>query len=206
MAITTLAMVATVFVLNLYGMKEKPVPLWAKRVFIIYIARLLCICDCGATSRDSMRQPDAEASHSSRDTGHNKRHKYKKVTQQQAHSLIEVDDPIPLRGRGEGCRDHLVHYNHDLYGGHSAASSSRTSFLSPTSGDRRPSYKDEGGARKEDKKADYTKEWVHVAAVFDRLFFWLCLIFILITTLILFHPLTTAKYFNLSNKDMNADR
>ena len=41
------------------------------------------------------------------------------------------------------------------------------------------------------EKADfYAKEWRRVAEVFDRLFFWLFLLAILISTLVLFHPLT----------------
>ena len=36
----------------------------------------------------------------------------------------------------------------------------------------------------------YAKDWTRVAEVFDRLFFWLFLLAILISTLILFHPLT----------------
>ena len=37
---------------------------------------------------------------------------------------------------------------------------------------------------------DYTKDWRNMAEVFDRLFFWLFLLAILISTLVLFHPLT----------------
>ena len=182
MAITTLAMVATVFVLNLYGMKEKPVPLWAKKVFTIYVARLLCMCDCGATSVVS------QAEESTRNTHHDNRHKYKTVTRGHGHSPIEVDESIPLRGRGDVWQNRINHGDHGLEGGHGPT----TSFMSQMSNERR--YVPE--KRAEEKKPDYAKDWVHVAAVFDRLFFWLCLIFILITTLILFHPLTTAKYFN----------
>ena len=50
---------------------------------------------------------------------------------------------------------------------------------------------------KEQRQAEYSKDWVHVAAVCDRLFFWFCLIFITITTLMLFHPLTTSRFFRL---------
>ena len=52
-----------------------------------------------------------------------------------------------------------------------------------------------GGAT--DDTIDFSKDWLHVAAVCDRLFFWFCLIFIAITTLLLFHPLTTSRYFDL---------
>ena len=42
----------------------------------------------------------------------------------------------------------------------------------------------------EDVKKDFSKDWQRVAEVFDRLFFWLFLMAILISTLVLFHPLT----------------
>lgn len=46
MAITTLAMVATVFVGNLYETKGRPVPPWARRMLLGHIASLLCVFDC----------------------------------------------------------------------------------------------------------------------------------------------------------------
>lgn len=48
-----------------------------------------------------------------------------------------------------------------------------------------------------DKQINYSKDWAHVAAVCDRFFFWLCLFFILGTTLLLFHPLTTSRFFKI---------
>lgn len=43
---------------------------------------------------------------------------------------------------------------------------------------------------------DNAKDWKKVAEIFDRLFFWLFLFAIVITTLILFHPLTKEDRFN----------
>ena len=51
---------------------------------------------------------------------------------------------------------------------------------------------------KEEKPEDYSKDWKRMAEVFDRLFFWLFLLAILISTLVLFHPLTN-QYFPGSN-------
>ena len=42
----------------------------------------------------------------------------------------------------------------------------------------------------EEETVDFAREWRKVAEVFDRLFFWLFLMAILISTLVLFHPLT----------------
>ena len=39
-------------------------------------------------------------------------------------------------------------------------------------------------------EVDFSKDWKKIAEVFDRLFFWLFLLAIFISTLILFHPLT----------------
>jgi hypothetical protein len=42
----------------------------------------------------------------------------------------------------------------------------------------------------DDKPQDYGKDWKRIAEIFDRLFFWLFLVSMLISTLVLFHPLT----------------
>ena len=44
MAITTLAMVATVFVGNLYETNDRPVPAWVRTALLHYAARLLRYC------------------------------------------------------------------------------------------------------------------------------------------------------------------
>ena len=41
-----------------------------------------------------------------------------------------------------------------------------------------------------DKPADYSKDWKKIAEIFDRLFFFLFLGAFVISTLVLFHPLT----------------
>ena len=61
------------------------------------------------------------------------------------------------------------------------AGTSRTTFETET---------EEISDAEEAEKKDYAKEWQCVAEVFDRLFFWLFLLAILISTLVLFHPLT----------------
>ena len=42
----------------------------------------------------------------------------------------------------------------------------------------------------ENNPKDNAKDWKQVAEIFDRLFFWLFLVSMLISTLVLFHPLT----------------
>ena len=41
MGITTLSMVLTVYVLNLYGISDRPVPCWAQRLVMVHMARLV---------------------------------------------------------------------------------------------------------------------------------------------------------------------
>ena len=53
-----------------------------------------------------------------------------------------------------------------------------------------PIYTHRQKSKEEDKPEDYGKDWRRLAEIFDRLFFWLFLLAILISTLVLFHPLT----------------
>lgn len=165
MAITTMAMVTTVFVLNLYSMREKPVPPWAKKVFIVYTARILCMCNCqtspesrAAASRD---RPTIRA------------------------SGIDADDISDLAEDDQFTRGTYAKVR-------GVPNGRRVS--GPTGG------KGSGGGWG-NTKADYSKDWVHVATVCDRLFFWVCLLFIVVTTLVLFHPLITARYFEVPALD-----
>lgn len=52
MAITTLAMVATVLVGNLYERKDRPVPKWLKKLMMDHMARVLCMGK-GGNSREN---------------------------------------------------------------------------------------------------------------------------------------------------------
>ena len=167
MAITTMAMVTTVFVLNLYSMREKPVPPWAKKVFIVYTARILCMCNCQTTPAESRAAASASRDRPTaiRASG---------VDADDVYDLAEDDQFTPdtfakVRGVPNGRRVSLPN-------------NARGSGMGGGYGG--------GGA-----KPNYSKDWVHVATVCDRLFFWVCLLFIVVTTLVLFHPLITAKYF-----------
>ena len=52
-----------------------------------------------------------------------------------------------------------------------------------------------------DKPEDYSKDWKKIAEIFDRLFFWLFLLAIVISTLILFHPLTKPVRISASSEE-----
>ncbi|MFG1588320.1 hypothetical protein ACDT12_13725, partial [Staphylococcus aureus] len=48
-AITTMSMVLTVLVLNLYGVADRPVPMWMKKVFLVHLAKMLGMCETART-------------------------------------------------------------------------------------------------------------------------------------------------------------
>ena len=182
MAITTMAMVATVFVLNLYGMKDKPVPLWAKKIFVVYLARILCMCNCMAPQE-----------HRHSETGETKRQaanrKYRLVGKRtQKYDYNDCCLPGDQEPCGSTSTKSFAHVAANIQRRSGSVSHDNTT---PFLNDTRPVE------RKAWTKPDYNKDWVHVAAVCDRFFFWLCLIFIVITTLLLFHPLTTSRYFKI---------
>ena len=208
MAITTLAMVATVFVLNLYGMKEKPVPMWARKIFVVYLARVLCMCNCASPQEHRRRDVEVRYNHSRRD-----KYTYKLVrtTDPSAPDAPLYDSNFYMTAKAHCSSDPQEPLMPcDSASSASPASSRPSAHASPMRTPRAsseeqsqsfPQYPaqsitDDHG-RIALAQADYAKDWVHVAAVCDRLFFWLCFLFISITTLLLFHPLTTSRYFKI---------
>ena len=162
MAITTMAMVTTVFVLNLYSMREKPVPPWAKKVFIVYTARILCMCNC-ATPYEARAPAATTRDHIG----------------MRAQAGADAED---ISGLAEEDQSGTNYKGRVVGGNHGAVSNGRQQHY-----DSPGSY---SGGR---ARVNYSKDWVRVATVCDRLFFWVCLIFIVATTLVLFHPLITAR-------------
>ena len=53
LVITTLSMVLTVLVLNVYGTTDHPVPAWMRDFVLIYIARALGMCDTARTYQEA---------------------------------------------------------------------------------------------------------------------------------------------------------
>jgi hypothetical protein len=229
MAITTLAMVATVVVGNLYDIKDRPVPPWAKRIFIVHVARLLCMCNCFAPPLSSPNHtldvatplpPDPKIDEKSE--------KYRLVTFMNPSAKFRARDarPSPYDGRNRGaaaprshsCRERrpprgdyelqdglgAVFFNSGSKEYYVRKSLLTSSVLNPFTasyqqgatpevivGDANGAGRDRGGvAVTPPVKNSYARDWAHVAAVCDRFFFWMCLIFIVATTLLLFHPLT----------------
>jgi len=53
LVITTLSMVLTVLVLNIYGTTDHPVPAWMRDLVLIFIARALGMCDTARTYKEA---------------------------------------------------------------------------------------------------------------------------------------------------------
>ena len=176
MAITTLSMVLTVFVLNLHHMTDKAVPNWLQRVVFIYLARMLGMC---STANDAIQL-------------HHKQQQQKKAKFFQRASIVadaELDERAAIiemnncgggggGGEGGGIKDNTdVHQNN----GNGQQNNQPVQYLEVLKSSK---------TKEEEKNDDYSKDWKRLAEIFDRLFFWLFLLAILISTLILFHPLT----------------
>lgn len=181
MAITTLAMIATVLVLNLYSMEEKPVPYWAKKLFIVYLARIMCMCSCVV--------PGEPPDH----TPHPRRRRKQSMATQPAITYCENEERINLVRLSPDHSDR----NSQSDGGTTKVRERRASTPGPLPTQWIPPPRQGSQSAGKKGKMDYSKDWVHVAAVFDRLFFWLCFLLTAVTTLLLFHPLTTSKYFKI---------
>ena len=179
MAITTLSMVLTVFVLNLHHISDRPVPVWARKVILIYLAKMLGICvKKEKRSGVKSRTPRANIL-----TNHLYRRASVRIDSEgdERSAIIELL-PTSTSTRGRNDRDF--------------GSTRETVYLD---GNCKPHSKSDYHHHHHDDSGDdaahdldYAKDWKRVAEVFDRLFFWLFLLAILISTLVLFHPLTDA--------------
>lgn len=186
MAITTLSMVLTVFILNLHHITDRPVPKWLNRLVLVYLARLLCMCQYQPSSSSALDSDDE----------FDKTSKYR-VTPNSLGKAIGSQIGILTSLNGTlGNNGAVKSANRD------SPSSGRNNIFVNRHGVHYSSsfsYADDNRKEKVDPKRqeeEWAREWRHLAEVVDRLFFWLFLSAIVITTLLLFHPLTKA-YFSL---------
>ena len=176
MAITTLSMVLTVFVLNLHHVTDRPVPGWIKKMVLIYLAKVLGVCapDSSYTPKIPQLLPGAGP------PGHFNTH-YRRASVRVENEASGSERLTVLE----------VHSGRSNTAGmcHTAATLQSESEESDAGDIRHHPRNIENHTP---SPTDYAKDWRKVAEVFDRLFFWLFLLAILISTLILFHPLTDA--------------
>lgn len=185
MAITTLSMVLTVFVLNLHHVTDRPVPLWLHRLVLVYVAKLVGKCSNRSTINGL---------------------KVRKIQHDLllAHDL-QKDQPTDGTSARSSRRRAQIRIMHSV--DDRECSSAIVEIREPTSADSGVTAVRENGTQEatngrgsrtasqcsekpDDENADFSKDWKKLAEVFDRLFFWFFLLAILISTLVLFHPLT----------------
>lgn len=173
-----MSMVLTVFVLNLYGITDHPVPRWMRALVLIYLARFLGMFDTAdlyerARSRHSFqggkRLRRAKSSSTLKTS-------FLKDTATQVYGIADL--MYRIGGR---------HQRNDA-----------TTDAAPAD-DRTPSNPDRlngslllGGGEDDSRdptRPDYSRDWRRVAEVFDRFFFWTFLLAIVVTTTVLFLPL-----------------
>ena len=155
MAITTLSMVLTVFVLNLHHINDRPVPSWLQRTVFIYLARILGMC---ATASEAINKQKKSPSF------------FRRASVVVDAELGETKNQETGAHSNEGSKQQL-------------SPQPQVQYVEVKTINSKPKQEDE-------KPEDHGKEWKRLAEIFDRLFFWLFLLAILISTLILFHPLT----------------
>ena len=176
MAITTLSMVLTVFILNLHHVTDRPVPPWVCRLILIYVAKIVGKCSTGRETRQSIYSRTKrffsfrEKGKTSKNTGRRAQLRIvSDVTVEEVNDSSDQGTSIDINSSKQRCRYKI------------------------SNGEPRdtPTENDSLIARQR-PQIDYSKDWQQVAEVCDRLFFWLFLLAIVISTLVLFHPLTGA--------------
>ncbi len=187
MAITTLSMVLTVFILNLHHVSDRPVPRWAKKLVLVYLARLLCMCQFQKKIQQEERERE-ERKNRYRITPNS----LGKAIGNQIGLLANLNGGgPPTDGPSHGGNRNLDPYSRALLEKRGSHFTSQYQFTFDRQGNKDPDMKDPKGL-----EDDWSRDWRHLAEVMDRLFFWMFLSAIVITTLLLFHPLTKS-YFSL---------
>ena len=200
MAITTLSMVLTVFVLNLHHVNDRPVPRWLKKLILVYLARLMCMCSYD-TKDDQQEEQE-------------RRNRYRitpnslgKAIGNQIGLLANLNGNIgPQNGPSAGPNRPSKSKDKPrgtglLSGGLTAAAA--TADRHSMNFRSQYTYNSENNGKYADTRRleeGWAKDWRHLAEVVDRLFFWLFLSAIVITTLLLFHPLTKSYFSILGNE------
>ena len=189
MAITTLSMVLTVCVLNLHHITDRPVPPWTQRLVLHWLASFLRMRGIRHAHQHGKRTQGRLANG---DVSRRKRKQRKAMLKSIGAngSVLEV-----INENAEGFQKEVLA---------SEATPLQSPLLlqpletelkleRPLVGNHNTAIQDDTtaeGGRNESKTVDYAKEWTRVAEILDRFFFVVFLLSILISTGILFHPLT----------------
>jgi len=191
MATTTLAMVSTVFVGNLYETKDRPVPAWARTLLLHYAARLLGCCTRCVDAPAGFEPPppqtpspppvpsDHDQAYDDDDDDNDGRST--SSWHHPSYRLAALQDAPPDNGVDGG----------DIYRPRSPSTSPAIRLIVRGSSALGRATAAMGGRRRGGIQIvrSYSKDWTNVGAVCDRLFFWLCLCLAVIATVVLFQPL-----------------
>jgi len=197
LVITTLSMVLTVLVLNIYGTTDHPVPVWMRDFVLIFIARTLGMCDTARTYQEAKDVAAAAA----RTERHRARLRESGAglnffvrTAMLGH---EMQQQIPTTDEEDAASTTFFEMTERPAGAAGGAGSADDCESSSRERVplRRPATQGPGLYTEPLKDApvvqDYSKDWKRVAEIVDRLFFWLFLLAITLSTLVLLHPLMT---------------
>ena len=191
MTITTLAMVSTVFVGNLYETNDRPVPAWARTALLHYAARLLGYCNrCldaphGFEPQPPPSPPPAAPPSNDEPDDHDDEDDSQSMSSwhRTPCRLATLQDARPDNGVDGG----------EVYRPRSPSSSPGIRLI--VHGSSAVGRATAGVARRRrgavQMMRSYSKDWANVGAVCDRLFFWLCLCLAITTIIVLFQPLMT---------------
>ena len=187
-AITTLSMVLTVFVLNLHHIQDRPVPPWIKTLFLRYLARMLCMTQfipkCEVD--DAIEIKDE------------KRNKYRVTPNSLGKAIGNQIGLLASLNGTLGMGDPEVRNRNSKQHSDQHGSNYKSQYTFTEEG-----KKDKDSTKM--KEEEYAKDWKRLAEVADRIFFLVFLSAIVITTLLLFHPLTKSYFSLLGDEAMLRD-
>ena len=179
MAITTLSMVLTVFVLNLHHISDRPIPRWVRTLVLVWMARLLCMCSYDPSTAEATAPEEGRK----KDKFRVNQNSLGKAIGNQIGLLASLNGTVGVSNSRATNADRARYNNPDRHNVHYSSQY--------TYGPEKKSAPDPKRLEEE-----WARDWRRLAEVVDRLLFWTFLSATVITTLILFHPLTKT-YFSL---------
>ena len=173
LAITTLSMVLTVLILNLHYTNDRPVPYWTRRIMLNYVARLLCMC----REEDLTVDTESATDESTED----------KTSAARVGLLNSLRVPLGTSLTvSEAPSDENVN--------------TQPRFRNYQPVHARDITDPDDVFNLQQREAEWAIEWRRLGEVVDRIFFWVFTSATIISTLILFHPLTKAHFSLLGDE------